>query len=190
MIKTLECPHCGQLNHVDMDRIDEASCGHCGHSLLGEGQLPAQEPVSVSATKQEAIPASAAVAAGVGADGPGRTLPDTGKWLSRIGGSDKQEEYVRKGFLGKAKKHAARLPFIKEAVAMYYCAMDKNTPLTAKLTAIGALAYLVLPIDAIPDLIPVLGYTDDAAAFWAAYRSISVHVTDLHREQARAWLEN
>ncbi|MBY9077140.1 DUF1232 domain-containing protein [Paenibacillus sp. HN-1] len=164
-----------------MDRISDASCGHCGHSLLGEEQPSSPEPD----LGLEAVLASADAA-----DGPHRALPDTGKWLSRIGGSDKQEEYVKKGFLRKAKKHAASLPFIKEAVAMYYCAMDKNTPLTAKLIAIGALAYLVLPIDAIPDLIPVLGYTDDAAAFWAAYRSISAHVTDLHREQAQAWLES
>lgn len=181
MIKTLECPHCGQLNHVDTERFGEAMCGACGRSFSS-----AAEPQT--AVRLEAAPRLEALPAGAGAAGSPRSgVPDVSRWISKIGGSGRQEAYVRKGFLHKVKKNAASIPFVREAVAMYYCAMDRKTPLTAKLTAIGALAYIVLPIDAIPDFIAVLGFTDDAAAFWAAYRSISTHVTEEHRQQADAW---
>jgi uncharacterized membrane protein YkvA (DUF1232 family) len=113
---------------------------------------------------------------------------DVHTWTTKIGGSDKQEEYVKKGLLTKIKKHAAKIPFAKEAVAMYFCAMDGKTPLAAKVTAIGALAYIVLPLDLIPDVLLGVGYTDDATAFWAAFRAISMHITEEHRIQAQQWL--
>ena len=58
---------------------------------------------------------------------------------------------------------AASIPFAEDLLAAYYCAFDRNTPLPVKTSLIGALAYFVLPIDAIPDVLPVLGFTDDAA---------------------------
>lgn len=177
MIKTLECPYCGQLNDVDTDRFGEARCGACKRSF-SSAALPQAASIAELASGAET------------ASGPsGKEAPDIRGWISRIGGEAKQEEYVKQGFLQKIKKNAAKIPFASEAVAMYYCAMDRQTPITAKLTAIGALAYIVLPVDAIPDLIPLLGFTDDAAAFWAAYKSISMHVKDEHREKAREWFE-
>ncbi|BCG57375.1 YkvA family protein [Paenibacillus sp. URB8-2] len=177
MIKTLECPYCGQLNNVETDRFGEALCGACKRSF-GSAALPPSSSIAEIASGSENA-----------SETPGKAAPDIGRWLSRIGGEAKQEEYVKQGFLQKIKKNAAKIPFAGEAVAMYYCAMDRQTPITAKLTAIGALAYIVLPVDIIPDFIAVLGFTDDAAAFWAAYKSISMHVKDEHREKAREWFE-
>lgn len=113
--------------------------------------------------------------------------PNVNEWTSKIGDSTKQEKYVKQGFLRKIKKHAKKIPFAKHAVAMYYCAIDANTPTSAKVIAVGALAYILMPIDLIPDFVLGIGYTDDAAAFWAAYRSISMHVTDAHSEMAEQW---
>ena len=48
-------------------------------------------------------------------------------------------------------------------VAAYYCAFDPETPVKVRLTLIGALAYFVLPLDAIPDMIFGLGFADDIA---------------------------
>jgi uncharacterized membrane protein YkvA (DUF1232 family) len=114
---------------------------------------------------------------------------DVNKWTSKIGGNAEQEKYVGDGFWKKMKKHASKIPFAKEAISMYYCAIDPKTPAASKIIAIGALAYLVLPLDLIPDFILVLGYTDDAAAFWLAYNKLTAHITDEHREKAEEWLK-
>ena len=45
---------------------------------------------------------------------------------------------------------AARIPFAEDLLAAYYCAFDRETPLHVQGTLIGALAYFVLPIDAMP----------------------------------------
>jgi uncharacterized membrane protein YkvA (DUF1232 family) len=115
---------------------------------------------------------------------------DVNKWTSKIGGSEQQEKYVGDGFWKKMKKHASKIPFAKEAIAIYYCGLDPKTPTSAKFIAFGALAYLVLPFDLIPDFILVLGYSDDDAAFWVAYNKLSAHITDEHREKAEDWLNH
>ena len=50
---------------------------------------------------------------------------------------------------------------------------------------IGALAYFVLPFDFIPDVLPVFGYTDDAAVLATAIRLVAKHIRPQHREAAR-----
>jgi uncharacterized membrane protein YkvA (DUF1232 family) len=50
------------------------------------------------------------------------------------------------------------------------------------------MAYFVLPADLIPDYIPVIGYTDDAAVLAGAIRLVAAHLTDDHREAARRML--
>ena len=54
-----------------------------------------------------------------------------------------------------------------------------------KAALIGAIAYFVLPIDAIPDMLPVLGFTDDAAVLATALKLVSDHIRPVHREAAR-----
>jgi uncharacterized membrane protein YkvA (DUF1232 family) len=88
--------------------------------------------------------------------------------------------------LRKLRRHAHRIPFIDELLAAYYCAIDPATPLQAKAVLFGALAYFVLPVDLIPDFIPGIGYTDDAAVLAAAVRAAFVHVKDSHRDRARS----
>jgi len=53
---------------------------------------------------------------------------------------------------------------------------------------VGALAYFVLPFDAIPDMLPLVGFTDDAAVLLTALRMVAGHMRAEHREAARAAL--
>lgn len=99
------------------------------------------------------------------------------------------EELVKKSFWSKTKKFAGKIPFTKDAVAMYYCAVDAKTPLWAKGIAFGALAYFISPIDAIPDALIGLGFTDDAAIIAAGVRAIAGQVTDEHRQKSEAFFE-
>ena len=70
---------------------------------------------------------------------------------------------VRRRFWIKLKRVIAKLPFAEDLLAAYYCAFDKQTPRHVQAALLGAIAYFILPFDFIPDMLPVLGFTDDAA---------------------------
>ena len=77
---------------------------------------------------------------------------------------------------------------LEPALKMYYSAQDPNTPLWAKTAIYGALGYFISPIDAIPDLTPILGYTDDMGVLAGALAIVAAHINDKHREKAKATL--
>jgi len=106
--------------------------------------------------------------------------------LARRVAADEAE--VRRGFWRKLRRLAARLPFAEDLIAAHYCAFDRQTPFKVKAALVGALAYFVLPTDAIPDVLPVIGYTDDAAVLAAAIKLVASHITPDHREAARRTL--
>lgn len=95
---------------------------------------------------------------------------------------------MQQGFWRKARRTLGRVPFTEDAVAAFYCATDSATPVAIRATLLGALAYFVLPFDAIPDLFLGLGFTDDAAVLLAAFTAARTHITAAHHERARAWL--
>jgi len=101
----------------------------------------------------------------------------------------RDEEIVRRGFWKKARKVAARLPFAEDLLAAWYCAFDRETPLQVKAALIGALAYFVLPFDAVPDVLPFLGFADDAAILATALRMVANHLTPAHRAAAQRKLD-
>jgi len=125
-------------------------------------------------------------------------------WLSRLrgtrGGSVRPEDYVgddearnervvREGFLAKARRSLGHLPLAQETVAMYFCLLDARTPIWVKAAAAAALAYFILPLDAMPDLLPVVGLSDDAGVIAATLTAIAAHITDEHRARAKGWME-
>lgn len=176
MIREMECENCCQINNIDTERFAQAFCSECNFKFNEDALL------SIYKTEEELASALATENA-YSTD----EKIDTNEWTSKIGDSDEQEKYVKDNFLKKLKKHASKIPFAKDAVAMYYCAIDSKTPMKAKAIAMGSLAYVVLPVDLIPDFILVLGYTDDAAAFGTAFNIISSHITDQHKQQAEEW---
>ncbi len=99
------------------------------------------------------------------------------------------EARVGDGFWRKVRRHARRVPFAEEAVAAWYCTRDPNTPGHVKAAALAALAYFVIPTDALPDFLPTLGFTDDAAMFWAVWQMITKYVTVEHRDKAAQALD-
>jgi uncharacterized membrane protein YkvA (DUF1232 family) len=103
--------------------------------------------------------------------------------------ADQNEQRVQREFWAKAKRVAARLPFAEDLLAAYYCAFDQRTPLQVKVTLVGALAYFVLPFDFVPDVLPLVGFGDDAAVLMTAIRMLGAHLLPEHRIAARAALE-
>ena len=102
---------------------------------------------------------------------------------------DRNEARVRRDFWRKAARVAARLPFAEDLLAAYYCAFDHATPVQVKATLVGALAYFVLPFDAVPDVLPFLGFADDAAILATALRMVANHLTPAHRAAAKRTLD-
>ena len=97
----------------------------------------------------------------------------------------RDDDAFRHRFWRKTQSVAARIPFAEDLLAAYYCAFDRDTPLPVKASLIGALAYFVLPTDAVPDVLPVLGFTDDAAVLATAIKLVASHIRPEHREVAR-----
>ena len=87
--------------------------------------------------------------------------------------------------LDRLKTLGRRLPFAEDLLAALYCALDPATDRKVKLVLFGAAAYFLMPADAIPDLFPVLGFTDDAAVIAAAIAAVRSGITDTHRDKAR-----
>ncbi len=100
-------------------------------------------------------------------------------------GNAQDTQALIRDFWRKLGRVAARLPFAADLLAAYYCAFDRETPLRVKGMLLGAIAYFVLPTDAIPDVMPVIGFTDDAAVLAAALKLVADYITPLHREAAQ-----
>ena len=101
----------------------------------------------------------------------------------------KDPESLRRRFWIKLKKVVGKLPFTEDLLAAYYCAFDRQTPRHVQAALLGAIAYFILPFDIIPDMLPVLGFTDDAAVLATAIRLVAAHILPEHREAARAALK-
>ena len=75
------------------------------------------------------------------------------------------------------------------ALILFYCLKDRDTPAWAKGVIVGALGYLILPVDLIPDLIPGAGYGDDWGAIVAALAAVAAYIKDEHKAKAQAQVE-
>ncbi len=99
------------------------------------------------------------------------------------------EVRVQKGFWPKIRRTAARIPFARQVISVWYSARDPETPMAAKGIMLGGLAYFVMPIDAIPDIFAGIGFTDDAAVIAALVATLGAHIKRRHKDQAEAALE-
>jgi uncharacterized membrane protein YkvA (DUF1232 family) len=96
---------------------------------------------------------------------------------------------VERDFWQKLKATCRKIPFIDDLTSVYYCAIDPSTPLQVKAILFGALGYFVVPFDVLPDFMPLLGFTDDAAVLYAAIRTVLPHIRPEHRVRAKEALD-
>ncbi|MFT4638304.1 MAG: uncharacterized membrane protein YkvA (DUF1232 family) [Verrucomicrobiales bacterium] len=99
--------------------------------------------------------------------------------------------YSDTSFWEKVTKYAkvAGEEVFKHGFTLYYCLQDDRTPTWAKTTIVGALGYLILPVDAIPDIIPVVGFSDDLGALAAASATVAAHIIPEHKVKAADQVE-
>lgn len=100
----------------------------------------------------------------------------------------RQERRVRSSFFETMRRAVRHIPFAEDLVAAYYCALDPQTPAASRGILLAALAYFVLPTDFVPDFILGLGFTDDVAVLWAAFRTVRQNIRPEHYEHARETL--
>lgn len=97
---------------------------------------------------------------------------------------------VMERFWPTVKRALRSIPFMQEVVAAYYAMLDPKTDMRARLIFLGALAYFVLPFDAVPDFILGLGFIDDVSILMAALTAACSSITDEHLEKARRALSD
>jgi uncharacterized membrane protein YkvA (DUF1232 family) len=107
---------------------------------------------------------------------------------SRIEKSKFAEHYSEEGFWTKVKKYGAAIgrEGLRNAMMMFYALKDHDAELPgwAKAIVVGALGYLIFPADAIPDVIPAVGYTDDIGVIAAALAAIRAYVPESAKQKA------
>lgn len=92
-----------------------------------------------------------------------------------------ENKYVAK-LLKYAKKMGVKISYY--SLLLFYTFKSPNTPKSTKLTIAGALGYLILPLDVIPDFIPLVGYADDTMVIVYALNKIRAHIDDSIRQEA------
>ena len=97
--------------------------------------------------------------------------------------TEKKAKKVKAGFWPVFKRAIGQLPFARDVVAAFYCAFDPATPKRVRAILLGALAYFVLPFDAIPDFLAVVGFSDDVAILAAAIAAVRAHMKPEHFEK-------
>ena len=84
----------------------------------------------------------------------------------------------------------AGIKTVYSVLLLYYAFRRRETPLWAKNIIFGVLGYFLAPIDGIPDLTPIIGYTDDLGVLTFGLVTIAAFVNEEVRTQARLKLKS
>lgn len=100
------------------------------------------------------------------------------------------KEYSDESFWSKTKQYAkvAGEQVLEPALKMYYAATDVDTPAWAKATIYASLGYFISPVDAIVDVAPLIGYSDDFGVLIAATAATAAHIKEAHVQRAKTTL--
>ncbi|AGH95375.1 YkvA family protein [Pseudobdellovibrio exovorus] len=100
--------------------------------------------------------------------------------------SDFSSHYSKPRLWHKLQKQASKIGsgMAMTILKLYYTARDPRTPKWARIRIYGALGYFILPIDAIPDFIPLTGYSDDAALLTLAVATLAFYISDESKKKA------
>jgi uncharacterized membrane protein YkvA (DUF1232 family) len=91
-----------------------------------------------------------------------------------------EDQYSEENFWNKIVSFAkqAGKDVVEKALQLFFAAQHPETPVWAKTAIYGALGYFISPIDAIPDIVPVVGYSDDLGVLALALATVSIYITD------------
>ena len=91
-----------------------------------------------------------------------------------------EQHYNESSFLDKVTKYGKLIGInaLYKAVQLWFVMQKPDVPATTKAVIMGALGYLIAPLDFLPDLMPVLGYTDDFVAITFALIKVQGYIDE------------
>ena len=103
----------------------------------------------------------------------------------------KEKHYSDDKFIKKVQSNGLQLGFkaLHAATTLFVALKSPQMPNAQKLIILGALGYLILPIDLIADFLPVIGLADDAIIIIKAVMSVYSHVDDSMEQEAHMLLK-
>ena len=101
-----------------------------------------------------------------------------------------KDKFSQKGFVEKIARIAKRagVKLVYAALILYYTLESPNVSLKDKAIIIGALGYLISPLDVVPDAIPIAGLTDDLGVLIYVLQLVWGDVSDEVKERAKSKL--
>lgn len=98
-----------------------------------------------------------------------------------------KKEYNEKGFFDKLKKvlKVVGVKGVYMLLLLYDTLQRKDIPPKEKSIIIGALGYFILPLDALPDITPIVGYSDDIFALGMAILKVMPYIDDEMKEKSK-----
>jgi len=111
-------------------------------------------------------------------------------------GAKYSKHFSEESFFSKIIEYgkAAGAKVIFTALLLFYAMKSDKMPVTEKALVVAALGYFILPIDLIPDFIPVVGYADDLTALYVALRKVTSYIDndiiDQARDKLTGWFGN
>src|SRR5262245_61407949 len=99
---------------------------------------------------------------------------------------ERRQKKVKSRFWPTFRRAARQIPFSRDLVAAYYCALDPKTPARTRGILLAALAYFVMPFDFLPDILAVVGFSDDVAVLTAAFAAVRANMREEHYWKADA----
>ncbi|WP_156507796.1 YkvA family protein [Halioglobus sp. HI00S01] len=103
-----------------------------------------------------------------------------------------QDAYSEQNFWRKLTGYAksAGREVVEKALLLFYAMQEEDAPAWAKATIAGALGYFIVPIDAIADLTPAVGYADDLGVLALAIAAVAQYINDDVRAKTAAKLDS
>lgn len=85
---------------------------------------------------------------------------------------EEQEKYVEQNLWSKLASTGKKISFGADIIALYNYMKDPFVSWQRKALIVGALLYFILPIDSIPDIMPIVGYLDDLGVITALIKHL------------------
>lgn len=102
-----------------------------------------------------------------------------------------EKHYSEESLTDKLRKYArtAGAKVVYAVLLLYYVMMEPGTPVRTRITIAAALGYFIFPLDAIVDITPLIGYSDDLGVLIFALMQVASSVTSEVKSKARKHLE-
>jgi len=103
-----------------------------------------------------------------------------------------RNKYSSELLFDKLKRFAIEIgaKLVYSVLLLYYTLQKENVPLKVKAIIIGSLSYFIMPIDVIPDLLPLIGYSDDLGALMVALATVATYIDNEVKHKARVQLKS